>query len=81
MKHFEQLILAASEVISEFCNNRANGFDLFFIDGFFVCHETCKAELMDRFVRHFTANQAKIGLTSAQWLRLGKKAAKIQSEN
>jgi len=81
MKNYEQLIMEASVVISEYVKNHANGFDLFFVDGFFVCHATCKAELMDSFVRHFTVTQAKIGLTSAQWLRLGKKASKLQSEN
>jgi len=81
MKNYEQLIMAASDVILEYSLNHANGFDLFFIDGSFSCRETCVGEVMNQFVRHFTVTQAKIGLTSAQWLRLGKKAAKLQSEN
>jgi len=81
MKNYEQLIMEASVVISEYVKNHANGFDLFFVDGSFVCRETCVGEVMNRFVRHFTVTQAKIGLTSAQWLRLGRKTAKLQSEN
>ena len=81
MKNYEQLIMEACEVILDYVDGHSNGFDLFFIDGSFVCRETCVGELMNNFIRHFTFTQALYGLTSAQWLRLGKKVAKLQSEN
>jgi len=47
----------------------------------FFCHSVCHADLMSQFIRHFSVKQASAGLTGPQWLRLGKKAAKLQSEN
>ncbi|MCK4794566.1 MAG: hypothetical protein KAV87_63135 [Desulfobacteraceae bacterium] len=80
MKNREQLIIIAGDVISEFSKSHSKGFDLFFGNGVFACSESCHAERMGSFIRHFTVNQATIGLTGPQWLRLGKKAVNLQKE-
>lgn len=80
MKNREQLIIEAGEVIGKFLESHDKGFDLFFIDGVFYCSSACYAKQMGSFIRHFTASQATNGLTGPQWLRLGKKAAKLQKE-
>lgn len=80
MKNHEQLIVDAGDTIVEYSKSHTKGFDLFFSNNVFSCTESCYATHMGFFIRHFTASQASNGLTSSQWLRLGKKAAKLQKE-
>lgn len=81
MKNREQLILEASEVIAKYMEDHKKGFDLFFADGIFACSESCQADQMRFFLRHFSANQATAGLTGPQWLRIGNKASKLVKES
>jgi len=78
MKNHEQLIIDASEVLIEFTKSHSKGCDLFFSNKVFSCREKCHAASMSYFVRHFTATEMTHGLTGPQWLRLGRKAAKLQ---
>lgn len=80
MKNREQLIIEASEVIALHSKNHSKGFDLFFSDGLFQCHNSCHADRMKFFLRHFTAGQAAAGLTGPQWLRIGRKAVNLIKE-
>ena len=80
MKNREELIIDASTVIEEYKANSKSSFDLFFSDGKFSCQLCCHASMMSFFIRHFSLSQAVDGLTGPQWLRLGKKAAKMQLE-
>lgn len=80
MKNREQLIIDAGCVISEYVKDHHKGFDLFYADGVFFCADSCPAEQMISFLRHFSIYQAEKGLTGSQWLRLGKKAVKLLKE-
>lgn len=80
MKNREQLIIEASEVISEYVKTHEKAFDLFYCENKFSCSHQCLASMMPHFLRHFTADQAKEGLTGPQWQRLGKKAVNLFME-
>ena len=81
MKNREQLIIDAGEAVAEYSKSHTKGFDLFFTDGVFTCSQSCQANQMRSFIRHLTVNQAAIGLTSPQWLRIGNKAEKLIKES
>lgn len=81
MKNREELIVDASKAIAEYSKNHSKGFDLFFINGLFSYSESCHADRTQFFLRHFTINQAKLGLTGPQWLRIGRKAENLIKES
>ena len=80
MKNHEQLIIDASNVIEKHMETHHKGFDMFFSDNVFSCSESCSGRNIEFFIRHFSALQAVDGLTGPQWLKLGKKAKKLQKE-
>ena len=81
MKNREDLIIMAGTAISDFAKITKGGFDLFFVDGDFLCREKCTSAEMAFFVRHISRNQCNYGLTSSQWLSLGRIAVRFSEAN
>ena len=76
----EELFISADFVIQKYAQDHRSSFDLFYKDNQFFCQQTCLAELMPFFIRHISVNQSKKGLSSSQWLKLGRKVAELQKE-